>query len=80
MAYCCIERRDKSGASAVGCALTVVDQDVSAATGPLVCILGSPPDVIGAREVDGDEVQVVGRELLLHEDRKELVEFRAAPR
>lgn len=60
--------------------LTVVDEDVRATTRPLVRLSRGPPDVVGARQVDGDEVQVLRGQLLRLEDGHEQVELRAAPR
>ena len=60
--------------------LTVVDEDVRAAARPLVGLDGCSLDVVGARQIDGDEVGLVDGELLLLEDGEEQVELLAAPR
>lgn len=60
--------------------LTVVDEDVGAASRPLVGLDGCPLDVVRARKVDGDEVGLVHGQLPRLEDGEEQVELRAVPR
>lgn len=60
--------------------LTVVDENVRAAAGPLVRLDACPPDVVRAREIDGDEGGLFLGKLLLLEDGEKRVVFGLAPR
>lgn len=59
--------------------LTVVDEDVRAASRPVVGLDGCSPDVVGARQIDRDEVGLVYGQILLLEDGEELVVLGATP-
>lgn len=59
---------------------TIVDENVSAATRPVVRLRRGPPYIVRRRQVNGDEVQAICGQLLLHEEREKLAELCAAPR
>lgn len=55
--------------------LTVVDEDIRAAARPVIGFDGCSPDVVRAGQIDWDEVGLVDRQVLLLENRKEVVEL-----